>query len=224
MAAASREHGAPVDLLHAPERLIEASVSGSDREWVLVHAGRTVKIDDVFRRTLPASPPSRLRYRLGIPKGAVLSFSYGIPEDRHGRPGVEFVVKVRRGDREDTVWTSLLDPIARPAHRRWVPAMVDVSRWAGADADLILETRGYEAAEDRRGAFWATPALTVTGVGKFSAATAARIFSATRRPSSSGVSGSSTTNSSPPKRATKSDCRVLRCKTRAMRCSTSSPA
>src|SRR5436189_299699 len=82
-ASARRDRGAPLDLLRANDRLAEANVGGRDRDWFLAHAGRTVKIDDVFRKTLPAAPPSRLRYRVDLPKGAVLAFSYGIPEERH---------------------------------------------------------------------------------------------------------------------------------------------
>ena len=35
----------------------------------------------MLRRTLPASPPSLLRFTVDIPKGAHLTFSYGIPEE-----------------------------------------------------------------------------------------------------------------------------------------------
>jgi len=150
----------PVDLVGAEAALAEANVVGRDRAWVIGQAGKQVRINDEVRRTLPASPPSRLRYALEIPKGAHLAVSFGIPPDRHDRPGVEFLIKVRRNGREDTAFAQLLDPMRRPAHRRWVAADVNLSAYAGR-ADLVLETRGFEDTDDVRRAFWGTPALTV---------------------------------------------------------------
>ena len=160
----SRPGHKPVDLVGTAETaLVEAGVAGRDRAWVLGQTGKSVRINDEVRRTLPASPPSRLRYTVEIPEGAHLAVSLGIPPERHDRPGVEFLIKVRRGGREETAFDQLLDPIRRPAHRRWVDADVDLSSYAGR-ADLVFETRGFEAADDPRRAFWGTPALTVKGL------------------------------------------------------------
>jgi arylsulfatase A-like enzyme len=149
-----------VDLVESGAALVEAGVVGRDRTWVAGQTGKQVRINDEVRRTLPASPPSRLRYTVDIPEGAHLAVSLGIPSDRHDRPGVEFLVKVRRGAREETAFEQLLDPIRRPAHRRWVDADVDLSAYAGR-ADLVFETRGFDQTDDPRRAFWGTPALTV---------------------------------------------------------------
>lgn len=150
---------AALDLLGVGNELVEAAVNGRDRAWVMGQMGKQVRVDDHVRRTLPASPPSRLRFRLDVAKGSHLVFGHGIAADRHDRPGVEFVVKVSRGGREQTVWSSLLDPVNRPAHRRWAEADVDLSAHAGKGVDLVLETRGFEKDDDPRRAFWATPAL-----------------------------------------------------------------
>jgi arylsulfatase A-like enzyme len=156
-----RRGGRPaVDLVRAEPALVEAAVAGRDRAWVVGQTGKQVRIDDEVRRTIPASPPSRLRYAVDIPARARLTLSLGIPTERHDRPPVEFVVKVRRGGEEKPVFTQLLDPIQRPAHRRWVPVDVDLSPYAGK-AELVLETRGYEEdPDDPRRAFWGTPAVT----------------------------------------------------------------
>jgi arylsulfatase A-like enzyme len=157
--------GHAVDLVRAAEGggLTEGTVAGGrSGRWLANQIGKTLRLNDVVRRTLPAAPPSRLRYTLDIPKGAHLRFACGIPADHHDRPGVEFVVKVRKGGREETVWTLLVDPVSHPQHRLWVPVDVDLSRYAGRGVDLVLETRGYAGAEeDPRGAFWGTPAVTV---------------------------------------------------------------
>ncbi len=136
-------------------------MAGHDRDWVTREEARLVRINDVVRRILPASPPSRLRYALDIPDGAHLSLACGIPPRYHDQPGVEFVVKVRKGSQEDVVWTTLVDPLNRPAHHEWVTAEVDLSKHAGRDQELLLETRGFEGTGDPDRAYWGAPALTV---------------------------------------------------------------
>ncbi len=150
----------PVDLLRATPRLKESTVAGRGFKWVVNQIGKQVRINDVVRRTLPASPPSRLRYAVDVPAGAHLALSCGIPADRHDRPAVEFIVKIARGGREQVVWSMLLDPASRPQHRKWVAADVDLSRFAGDGVDVILETRGFEErSDDARAAFWGAPAV-----------------------------------------------------------------
>ena len=154
----------PLDLISERGRgqWAEAHVAGREASWVAGQTGKQVRINDVVRRTLPASPPSTIRYTLDIPKGARLSLGAGIAPDKQDRPGTEFVVKVRHDGREDTVWTQLLDPVSRPAHRKWVSADVDLAKFAGRGRELVLETRGYEKDEDDpRRAFWAEPVVTV---------------------------------------------------------------
>ena len=151
----------PVDLVTAEAAMVEASVAGRDRPWVVGQTGKPIRIDDEVRRTLPASPPSRLRYTVDIPPRARLNFALGIPEERQGQPAVEFTIKVRQEGREKTVFTQLMDPLQRPRHRRWLPAEVDLAAYAGK-ADLLFETHGFEEdPEDSRRAFWGTPAITV---------------------------------------------------------------
>ena len=150
----------PLDLLR-PETLREARVAGHDRAWVLAEAGGLLRLNDVVRRALPASPPSRLSFGLDISRTSRLSLACGIPEAYQGRPGVEFVVKVGHDGREDTVWTLLVDPLNHTEHREWVPVDIDLSRHAGSGRELILETRGFESGGEPDRAFWGAPAVTV---------------------------------------------------------------
>ena len=115
----------------------------------------------MVRSTLNASPPSRYQFVVDIPRGARLSFAYGIPTERHEKPAVEFVVKIRQGDKEETVWTSLLDPLSRPAHRKWQSEEIDLAPYVGRGREIVFETRGFEADEDARQAFWADPGINV---------------------------------------------------------------
>jgi arylsulfatase A-like enzyme len=151
----------PVDLLRAEDALVEATAATRGRDWIMKQWGRQVRINDVVVRTLPASPRSRLRFSLRVPKRARLTFYCGIAPEKHERPAVEFAVKVKpAGKGEDTVFASLVDPMSRPAHRRWVPAEVDLAKYGGRDVDLILETRGFEESDEPFWAYWGAPALT----------------------------------------------------------------
>jgi arylsulfatase A-like enzyme len=150
-----------VDLLRTEGSLAEATVATRGRDWVLKQWGRQVRINDVVLRTLPASPRSRLRFPVRVPKAARLTFYCGIAPERHDRPAVEFAVRIKSGGKgEDTVFQSLVDPMSRSAHRRWVPAEVDLGKYGGKDVDLILETRGFEETDEPFWAYWGTPVLT----------------------------------------------------------------
>lgn len=152
----------PLDLLSSQAALVEAQAAGRDRTWVLSQSGRHIRLNDVAVRTLPASPPSRLRYAVDIPRGAHLAVSCGIPTEYHERPGIEFVVKVKSGAREEVAWSLVLNPLEHAEHRRWVDADVDLSKFAGRGREIVLETTGYEKGDDPTRAFWGAPALTAS--------------------------------------------------------------
>ncbi len=150
----------PVDLLGAGDRLVEATAAGAGRQAVLDATKRGLRVNDDLRRGFPAGPPGRLRFTLDIPKGARLQLACAIEPRFHDRPGVEFVARVKRGAREDVVWTQLLDPISRPEHRAWVTADVDLARYAGRGRELVLETHGYEESGEPERAWWGAPVVT----------------------------------------------------------------
>jgi arylsulfatase A-like enzyme len=152
--------GQPVNLLGAGDRLVEASAASAGREEVLKATSRGLRLNDVLRRGFPAGPPGRLRFTLDIPKGAHLQLACAIDPRSHDRPGVEFTAKVKKDGREEVVWTQLLDPISRRAHRVWVTADVDLARYAGRGRELVLETHGYEQTGDAERAWWGAPAVT----------------------------------------------------------------
>jgi arylsulfatase A-like enzyme len=153
-----------VDLLAAPERLVEARVGEQAIDWVRGQFGKQIRIDDVVLRTLPAGPESRLVFQVDIPRGGRLRFSHAVHPDGYDRPGVEFTVKVRReGEREEIAFARLLDALGKPAERGWQRAEADLSRYSGRDRTLILETRGFEPAVSSRQGLWGAPVIAVPG-------------------------------------------------------------
>jgi arylsulfatase A-like enzyme len=155
---------AAVDLLRASGSLVEASAAGQDRAALLDKGRQGLRIDDVLLRGFPAGPPSRLRFKLDVPKHGRLHVHCAVDPRYYERPGVEFVVKVRRGEQEDVVWSRLLDPISRVEHRGWVPVEIDLGRFAGRGRELVFETRGYEQGGDPMRAFWGAPAVSAEAV------------------------------------------------------------
>lgn len=154
--------GSPADLVGGAEQtLIEAEVIGRPRDWVLGQTGKPLRLNDVVRQTVPASPPSRLRYVLDVPPRARLSFAMGINPEHQLEAGVEFVIKARAGSKEKVVFTQLLEPLTRPEHRLWVEGSAPLAEFAGKAVELIFETRGFEKGDAPRRAFWGAPALVV---------------------------------------------------------------
>jgi hypothetical protein len=159
-ATACRRQPAPADLLGTTSGLREANAAGRPLQWVLEQIPQNLRLNDVVWRTLPAAPPSRLKYVVDVPKGAHLTFACGVDPKYHGRPAIEFVVKVAARGRETRVFSQLLDPLRNPLHRRWVEADVDLSGHAGPAVELIFETHGYQETGEADVAYWGAPALT----------------------------------------------------------------
>ncbi|HET7295406.1 MAG TPA: sulfatase [Vicinamibacteria bacterium] len=147
-----------VDLLAAGDRIVAADVAGRDVSWLRGQLGKAVRIGDDQRRVIPAAPPSRIVLSVDVPRGARLAFACGLGERRWDRAPVEFVVKVRRGGREQVVFTQLVDPANRPAHRGFVAGEAELGRHG--KAEIVLETRSAETPEDPRAVAWATPSIT----------------------------------------------------------------
>ena len=150
----------PTDLLDAKAALVEARAASLERDAVLERGASGLRLNDVLVRGFPAGPPGRLRFAVDVPKGARFQALVAIDPRYHERPGVEFVVKLRRDKREEVAFSLLVDPIARAEHRGFVPVDVDLGRFAGKGRELVLETRGYEETGEPGQAFWGAPALT----------------------------------------------------------------
>jgi arylsulfatase A-like enzyme len=148
---------AAVDLIAtARTSLLEASAAGHDASWVRERVGRSVKVGDVARDSLPAGPPSRLVLSVRVPKGGRLMLAVGVPPAHQTQPAVDFTVSVRHGGAETRVATRQLDPAQRPEDRGWVPLEADLSSHEGP-AELVLETSGPPRPES--GAAWGNPVI-----------------------------------------------------------------
>ena len=95
--------------------------------------GQAVRINDVVAAHAPRVPaqPAALT-RSTSPRRARLTLACGIAARPPGpRPASSSWSRSGATGARTTVWTQLLDPVRAPAHRRWVPADVDLARFAG---------------------------------------------------------------------------------------------
>ena len=119
------------------------------------------RIHNVVRDAVPASPPSRYRFVVDVPRQGRLLVAAGIPARHHDGSAVEFVVHVRDRGRDQTLVSQLVDPVNRVEHRQWVPLEADLARYGGRRVELVLETRGFDKEHVPGRAFWGTPTITV---------------------------------------------------------------
>jgi arylsulfatase A-like enzyme len=159
VAACSKQEG--VNLSAFASRLTSAQVVGEGKSFVADAEGRVMPIDDVILRVIPAAPPSRSVLRTDIPKGGILRIAAGIPEDKQSKGAVEFVISVMENGKAVTVLAQVIDPISKPEHRGYVNLQADLSRFAGKDRELVLETRAFEKDGDIFRAYWGAPAISV---------------------------------------------------------------
>ena len=109
------------------------------------------------RRTLPASPPSRLAlHGRHPPRARACSFAAASPPEHHDRAGVEFVVKVRAAAARTRSWSRAPRPRCEtPQHRKWVAADVDLVAYAGRGASSSSRRAASSRARTTaRRAFW----------------------------------------------------------------------
>lgn len=154
-----RESG--VNLSTYVPHLEDARVVNEGKAFLTEAAGRVMPIDDVILRVIPASPPSRIVLKADVPKGGVFNVSAGIPTDKQAKGAIEFVVSVMDKGRSQTVFSEVIDPIAKPAHRGYVDIRADISKFAGKDREIVLETRAFEKDGDLFRAYWGAPAISV---------------------------------------------------------------
>jgi hypothetical protein len=109
----------------APYSLIDATLAGETKRAIL------------------APPNGRIHFKVRVPDGGWLKVSLGMkPEswDKEGN-GVYFFAAVSDGRAFEQLFTQTLNPFANPSERRWIPVMVDLSAYAGAEVEILLNTR-----------------------------------------------------------------------------------
>jgi arylsulfatase A-like enzyme len=108
-------------------------------------------LSEIYRETLVARAPQRLRIPLRLPKRPLLDMGLGTIEDGP----VTFTVSLGTGGREETLLERTLT-----TPQRWEEAPVDLGRWAEQDVTLTL---GLDAPRKNALGFWGAPAVRARG-------------------------------------------------------------
>ncbi len=122
-------------------------------------------IEGDVRRGIYAHPPSRIIWKLLVPRDAWLRTSLGIkPEawELEG-DGVLFRIGVSDGRTYEELLSQHLHPSINPGDRRWVPVNIDLSAYSGEFVELIFNTNTSppNQGDDGRNdwAIWGTPLI-----------------------------------------------------------------
>lgn len=148
-----------VDLI---SQLGTAAKSPADRDFSVVD----LDIGGDSRRAINAHPPSRITWRVIVPRNAWLRTAVAIKPDAWTQEGdgVLFFIGVSDGRAYDELFKQHLNPVAVPGDRRWIPVTLDLSAYAEQEVDIIFNTRtSLPGADDPRNdwAVWGDPVVFV---------------------------------------------------------------
>ncbi|MEW5981501.1 MAG: hypothetical protein AB1806_03915 [Acidobacteriota bacterium] len=116
------------------------------------------------RRAIFAPPPSRITWRIEVPRRGRLEVAFGLGLDAWNADGngAQFRVGVSDGRTYEEYLREVVNPRERERDRRWFTATVDLSAYEGQTVDIILNTDpGPPGTGDVRSdfAYWGTPAI-----------------------------------------------------------------
>jgi hypothetical protein len=94
------------------------------------------------RRAVQANGPSRIGWKVAVPKDAWLEVAIGQREEAWTTEGdgVLFMIGVSDGATFSELMSLVVNPYAIPGDRTWHPLLLDLSVFAGKTVDLIFNT------------------------------------------------------------------------------------
>jgi hypothetical protein len=107
---------------------------------------QTVTIDGDRKQSIFAHPFSRIIWKVTMPERAVLRTAAALRPDAWagGGDGALFRIGVSDGSTYTEFVKLRIRPADQPGDRRWFPAEVDLSRYAGQDVQVIFNTEPGE--------------------------------------------------------------------------------
>lgn len=126
-----------------------------------------VTLNGETKRAIVSNGASRITWHVRIPDDAWLRVDVGMkPEvwEAQGE-GAYFFVLVSDGRSSEQLFSQHVHPYANTADRKWMPAFVDLSAYAGEDVELVFNTRtsAERTPEDPRNdlALWGAPEIVI---------------------------------------------------------------
>lgn len=96
-----------------------------------------VEIAGTTERAIGTAPVSRIIWRLRIPPGAELRTGLAVDPRAAQDGGVLFRIGLSDGRTYEELLNTAVDPTAGPEDRRWIPAVVNMSRYGGTKLSLF---------------------------------------------------------------------------------------
>ena len=130
-----------------------------------VFAVRDERIAGETRRSIYARPPTRITWRVTLPNDGWLRTSLGVDAqawDKEG-DGVLFFIGISDAGHYETLLEQRVDPHGSRADRRWIPVLLDLSRFGGHQVQIMFNTRTSVKGDDSRNdfAYWGAPAISL---------------------------------------------------------------
>lgn len=146
--------------LNLSSQLDTATKSPADREFKVVD----LDVGGDTRKAITAHPPSRVTWKVRVPRNAWLRTAVAIQPEAWTKEGdgVLFFIGVSDERAYDELFKQHLNPISVPGDRRWIPVTLDLSAYAEQEVSIIFNTRtSLPGADDPRNdwAVWADPVL-----------------------------------------------------------------
>jgi hypothetical protein len=147
--------------------LIEQLAGATKQPATATFAVTDVTINGETHKSIDATPPTRLTWRVKVPDDAWLRVQIGMkPESWTAEgDGVLFYVVASDGRSDEKLFEQYVNPFANQGERKWIPVMVDLSQYAGEEMNIIFNTRTSPASnpprDDNRNDFavWGAPEI-----------------------------------------------------------------
>ncbi|MCX6542846.1 MAG: hypothetical protein NTV05_00340 [Acidobacteria bacterium] len=103
---------------------------------------KDVTIAGTTHRAIFAPPPSRLKFKVEVPRRGVLEVFYALREDAWNvdGDGAQFRIGVSNGPTYEQYLSEAISPKTRDRDRKWLPATIDLSAYEGQMVEIILST------------------------------------------------------------------------------------
>jgi hypothetical protein len=119
------------------------------------------------KKAIASQAPTRVTWRVKIPDDAWLRVDVGMKPEvwEVESEGAYFYVVVSDGRNSEQLYSQHVHPFANNADRKWMPAFIDLSAYAGEEVDLIFNVLagagGKSGNYKNVHALWGAPAIVI---------------------------------------------------------------
>jgi hypothetical protein len=119
------------------------------------------------KRAIVSTGASRITWSVRVPDDAWLRVDVGMQPDvwQKENEGAYFFVVVSDGRNSEILFSQHVHPFANQADRKWMPAFIDLSAYAGEEVDVIFNVRAGVAGRGQNFtnilALWGEPAIVI---------------------------------------------------------------